>query len=170
LVSDAKLPLLRSTPGWIFGSLLCIAALACHYTAHYWHSTGLKLVQAGPITLGYALALLGMCLAWGILLWHFVGRRFASNSTASRMAWCIGLGLGATVAIYLTFALYLAVNIVLEVASEPGNNVLALAGLLLVMLLVGIWSVLVPALPYGIAAGIAFYCIAEQFDWMQGGA
>ena len=110
-----------------------------------------------------------MCLACGILLWHYVGRRFSSTSTASRIAWCIGLGIGAAVVIYLTFALYLAANIVLDVAFEPGNNVLALAGLLVVMLLVGIWSVLVPALPYGIAAGVAFYCIAEQFDWVHGG-
>jgi hypothetical protein len=153
----------------MFGSLLCIAALTCHYTAHYWHPTGLKLVHAGPITLGYAFALLGMCLACGILLWHYVGRRFSSPSTVSRISWCIGLGFGATVVIYLTFALVLAVNIVLDVAFEPGGNVLALAGLLVVMLLVGIWSVLVPALPYGIAAGTAFYFIAEQFDWLQRG-
>jgi hypothetical protein len=38
-----------------------------------------------------------------------------------------------------------------------------------VMLLVGIWSVLVPALPYGVAAGLAFYFIAERFDWVRGG-
>jgi hypothetical protein len=37
----------------------------------------------------------------------------------------------------------------------------------MVMLLVGIWSVLVPAIPYGIAAGAAFYLIAEQFDWVR---
>ncbi len=158
---------LGSTPGWAFGALLCIAALTCHSTAHYWHPTGLKLVHAGPMTLGYALGLLGMCLAWGILLWHYVGRRFSSTSTVGRISWCIGLGIGATVAIYLTFALALAVNIVLDVAFEPGNNALALAGLLVVMLFVGIWSVLVPAMPYGIAAGTAFYFIAEQFDWMQ---
>ena len=160
---------LQSTPGWIFGSLLCIAALACHYTAHYWHPTGLKLVHAGSMTVGYAFALLGMCLACGILLWHYVGRRFPGTSAVSRISWCIGLGVGATVVIYLTFALVLAVNIVLDVASEPGGSVLALAGLLVVMLLVGIWSVLVPALPYGIAAGTAFYFIAERFDWVQGG-
>ncbi len=69
----------------------------------------------------------------------------------------------------MAFALVLAANIVADVAFEPGNNVLALAGLLLVMLLVGVWSVLVPALPYGIAAGIAFYFIAERFDWVRGG-
>ena len=158
---------LRSVPGWAFGSLLCIAALVCHYTAHYWHPTGLKLVHSGPMTLSYASALLGMCVAWGILLWHYVGRKFSSSSAVSRMFWCIGLGIGAAVAIYLTFALVLAVNIVLDVAFEPGNSVLALVGLLVVMLLVGIWSVLVPAMPYGIAAGTAFYVIAEQFDWMQ---
>jgi hypothetical protein len=160
---------LRSPPGWIFGSLLCVAALICHYTAHYWHPTGLKLVHAGPMTPGYAFALLGLCLVCGILLWHYVGRRFSSASTVNRVSWCIGLGVGAAVAIYLAFALVLAANIVVDVAFEPGNNVLALAGLLVVMLLVGIWSVLVPALPYGVAAGIAFYFIAERFDWVRGG-
>ena len=160
---------LRSAPGWAFGSLLCIAALTCHYTAHYWHPTGLKLVHPGPMTLGYALALLGMCLACGILLWHYAGRRFSSTSAASRMAWCIGLGVGAAAVIYLVFTLVLAANVVLEVAFEPGSNIVALLGLLAVMLLVGIWSVLVPAMPYGIAAGTAFYLIAEQFDWVRSG-
>lgn len=119
------------------------------------------------MTLGYALGLLGPCLACGILSWHYVGRRLSVTSAASRICWCIGLGIGATAAIYLAFALVLAANIALDVAFEPGGNVLALVGLLVVMLLVGIWSVLVPALPYGIAAGASFYFIAEQFDWMQ---
>jgi hypothetical protein len=158
---------LRSAPGWVFGSLLYLAALTCHYTAHYWHPTGLKLVHAGPITLTYAFALLSMCLASGILLWHYVGRRFSSTSVVSRIAWCIGLGIAAALVIYLTFGLVLAVNVVLDVAFEPGSNIAALAGLLMVMLLVGIWSVLVPAIPYGIAAGAAFYLIAEQFDWVR---
>lgn len=158
---------LRSTPGWVFGSFLCIAALACHYTAHYWHPTGLRLVHAGSMTPGYALALLGLCLACGILLWHYVGRRLPGTSPVSRMLWCMGLGIGAAAAIYLAFALVLAVNIVLDVAFEPGNSALALVGLLVVMLLVGIWSVLVPAMPYAMAAGAAFYFVAEQFGWMQ---
>jgi hypothetical protein len=110
-----------------------------------------------------------MCLACGILLWHYVGRRFSSTSAVNRIAWCITLGIGAAAAIYLTFALVLAVNVVLDVAFEPGNNLLALMGLLIVMLLVGIWSVLVPAMPYGIAAGAAFFLIAEQFDWVRKG-
>ncbi len=158
---------LRSAPGWVCGTLLCIAGLACHYTAHYWHPTGLRLVHAAPITATYAFALLGLCLACGILLWHYVGRRFSSTSAVSRLAWCIGLGIGAATVIYLAFSLVLAANVVLGVASEPGNNIVALAGLLMVMLLVGIWSVLVPALPYGIAAGTAFYLIAEQFGWVR---
>lgn len=158
---------LRSTPGWIFGSLLWMAALACHYTAHYWHPTGLRMAHAGPVTPGYALALLGMCLACGVLSWHYVGRRFSGASAVSRVSRCMGLGIGATVAIYLAFMLALAVNVVLDVALEPGNNVFALVGLLMVMLLVGVWSVLVPAMPYGIAAGTAFYLIAERFDWVQ---
>ena len=79
----------------------------------------------------------------------------------------LGLAIAAAVVIYLTFGLMLAVNVVLDVAFEPGNNIVALVGLLMVMLLVGIWSVLVPAMPYGIAAGAAFYLIAEQFDWVR---
>lgn len=149
------------------GSLLFVAALGFHYTARHWYPAGLTVMHGGPINPGYALALLGACGAAGILLWHYVGSRVSAASRASRISWCIGLGVAATTAIFCSLMLVLAANVVLDALSQPHNNLFALFGLVLVMVLVGAWSGLVPALPYGMAAGAAFYLIAEQRGWMR---
>lgn len=158
---------IRSKAAWVFGCILCIAALAFHHTAHYWYHPGLQVMSRGGITVPYAIALILLTLACAMLLWHYVGSRFSSRSMLRRFGWCVGLAVAATIVVYSLLAVVLGLSAVVYAGMETGQGVLALLLTFIVVVSVGAVSVLVPAVPYGAAAGTAFYVIAEALNWVK---